>query len=100
MAEYVNMFTVSVMVTVLFLGGWYVPGLSRIFEPGSVPYALASHGAFLAKIIFFLFLYIWIRGTLPRFRFDQLMNFGWKFLLPLALANVILTIVIVYFLNS
>ena len=100
MAEYVNMFTVSVMVTVLFLGGWYIPGLSHIFEPGSIPYAIASHVGFLLKIFFFLFLYIWIRGTLPRFRFDQLMNFGWKFLLPLALANVILTIVLVYFLNN
>ncbi|HEX6126262.1 MAG TPA: NADH-quinone oxidoreductase subunit NuoH [Pyrinomonadaceae bacterium] len=100
MAEYVNMFTVSVMVTVLFLGGWYVPGLSRVFEPGSIPYAVVSHFAFIGKICAFLFFYIWVRGTLPRFRFDQLMNFGWKFLLPLALANVILTIVIVYFLNS
>jgi len=100
MAEYVNMFTVSVMVTVLFLGGWYTPGLGRIFEVGSVPYAIASHVGFLAKIFFFLFFYIWVRGTLPRFRFDQLMNFGWKFLLPLALANVILTIIIVYFLNA
>ena len=99
MAEYVNMFTVSVMCTVLFLGGWYVPGLSHVFEVGSIPYALVSHVAFLGKICAFLFLYIWIRGTLPRFRFDQLMNFGWKFLLPVALANVILTIVIVYFLN-
>lgn len=99
MAEYVNMFTVSVMCTVLFLGGWYVPGLSHIFEPGSIPYALASHVAFLGKICSFLFLFIWIRGTLPRFRFDQLMNFGWKFLLPVALGNVILTIVIVFFLN-
>jgi len=99
MAEYVNMFTVSVMVTVLFLGGWYVPGLSYLFEVGSIPYALASHVLFIGKICLFLFLYIWIRGTLPRFRFDQLMNFGWKFLLPVALANVILTIVIVYFLN-
>ncbi len=99
MAEYVNMFTVSVMCTVLFLGGWYVPGLSHVFEVGSIPYALVSHLAFLGKIFAFLFLYIWIRGTLPRFRFDQLMNFGWKFLLPVALANVILTIVIVYFLN-
>jgi NADH-quinone oxidoreductase subunit H len=99
MAEYVNMFTVSVMCTVLFLGGWYVPGLSYLFEPGSIPYALVSHIAFIGKICAFLFLYIWIRGTLPRFRFDQLMNFGWKFLLPVALANVILTIVIVYFLN-
>lgn len=99
MAEYVNMFTVSVMCTVLFLGGWYVPGLSHIFDVGSIPYALVSHIAFIGKICAFLFFYIWVRGTLPRFRFDQLMNFGWKFLLPLALANVILTIVIVYFLN-
>jgi len=99
MAEYVNMFTVSVMATTLFLGGWYVPGLSRVFDVGSVPYALVSHAAFIGKICMFLFLYIWIRGTLPRFRFDQLMNFGWKFLLPLALGNVILTIVIVYLLN-
>ncbi|HEY0458833.1 MAG TPA: NADH-quinone oxidoreductase subunit NuoH [Pyrinomonadaceae bacterium] len=100
MAEYVNMFTVSVMCTVLFLGGWYVPGLGHILEPGSIPYAIVSHIAFIGKICAFLFLYIWIRGTLPRFRFDQLMNFGWKFLLPLALVNVFLTIVIVYFLNS
>lgn len=99
MAEYVNMFTVSVLGTVLFLGGWYVPGLSHIFEIGSIPYALVSHVAFIAKICGFLFFYIWVRGTLPRFRFDQLMNFGWKFLLPLALANVILTILVVYFLN-
>ncbi|MDQ3129722.1 MAG: NADH-quinone oxidoreductase subunit NuoH [Acidobacteriota bacterium] len=99
MAEYVNMFTVSVMIVTLFLGGWYLPGLSYIFAPGSIPYALVSHVGFIGKICAFLFLYIWIRGTLPRFRFDQLMNFGWKFLLPLALANVILTIVLVYFLN-
>ncbi len=99
MAEYVNMFTVSVIGTTLFLGGWYVPGLSHIFDPGSIPYALVSHIAFIGKICGFLFLYIWIRGTLPRFRFDQLMNFGWKFLLPVALGNVVLTIVIVYFLN-
>ncbi len=100
MAEYVNMFTVSVMCVTLFLGGWYVPGLGKILTPGSIPYALVSHVAFIGKICAFLFLYIWIRGTLPRFRFDQLMNFGWKFLLPLAILNVILTIVIVYFLNS
>lgn len=109
MAEYVNMFTVSVMATVLFLGGWYLPGLAWFagliglggwIFPGSVLYALISHVAFIGKICAFLFFYIWVRGTLPRFRFDQLMNFGWKFLLPLALANVILTIVVVYFLNS
>lgn len=99
MAEYVNMFTVSVLAVVLFLGGWYIPGLSYIFEFGSIPYALVSHIGFLLKIFAFLFLYIWVRGTLPRFRFDQLMSFGWKFLLPIALANVFFTIVIVYFLN-
>jgi NADH-quinone oxidoreductase subunit H len=99
MAEYVNMFTVSVMCTVLFLGGWYVPGLGHLLEVGSLPYALVSHIVFIGKICAFLFLYIWIRGTLPRFRFDQLMNFGWKFLLPVALANVILTVIVVFFLN-
>ena len=99
MAEYVNMFTVSVMCTVLFLGGWYVPGLSHLFDVGSIPYALVSHVSFLGKICAFLFLFIWIRGTLPRFRFDQLMNFGWKFLLPVALGNVIVTTIVVFFLN-
>lgn len=99
MAEYVNMFTVSVMCTVLFLGGWYVPGLSHIFEVGSIPYALVSLIAFVGKACCFLFLYIWVRGTLPRFRFDQLMNFGWKFLLPVALANVIITTIVVFFFN-
>lgn len=108
MAEYVNMFTVSVMIVTLFLGGWYVPGLDLFARTigieewlgvGTVLYALVSHVGFLLKICAFLFLYIWVRGTLPRFRFDQLMNFGWKFLLPVALGNVILTIIVVYFLN-
>ena len=111
MAEYVNMFTVSVMVVTLFLGGWYTPGIGWLgallaskfgiswFVAGSIGYALLSHISFLLKIFFFLFFYIWVRGTLPRFRFDQLMNFGWKFLLPVALANVVLTIIVVYFLN-
>ena len=83
MAEYVNMFTVSVLATTLFLGGFNGPGVEQLPVLG-VFY-------FLAKIVFFLFLYIWLRGTLPRFRFDQLMNFGWKFLLPVAILNVILT---------
>jgi NADH-quinone oxidoreductase subunit H len=90
MAEYVNMFTVSVLATTLFLGGWNGPGVAQFPLLGVV--------YFLLKITFFLFLYIWLRGTLPRFRFDQLMNFGWKFLLPLAIVNVILTSTVVYFL--
>ena len=99
MAEYVNMFTVSVMCVTLFLGGWYIPGLGHILEPGGIPYALVSHVGFLFKIFAFLFLYIWVRGTLPRFRFDQLMNFGWKFLLPVAIGNVVLTIVAIWLWN-
>ncbi|HEV7642952.1 MAG TPA: NADH-quinone oxidoreductase subunit NuoH [Pyrinomonadaceae bacterium] len=99
MAEYVNMFTVSVMIVTLFLGGWHVPYLNLAFAEGSLPYAAISVGAFLAKIFFFLFFYIWVRGTLPRFRFDQLMNFGWKFLLPLGIFNVFITALAVYFWN-
>ena len=83
MAEYVNMFTVSMLATTLFLGGWNGPGVQQ--------FPLLGVFYFLGKVIFFLFLYIWLRGTLPRFRFDQLMNFGWKFLLPVALFNIILT---------
>ncbi len=108
MAEYVNMFTVSVLGVTLFLGGWYIPGLDWLarmiglewlFGDGTIGYALISHLGFLTKIFAFLFFYIWVRGTLPRFRFDQLMNFGWKFLLPVALGNVILTVILVFLLN-
>lgn len=108
MAEYINMFTISVMGVTLFLGGWYIPaldwtartlGLERLFGVGTIGYAIVSHIGFLIKIFAFLFLYIWVRGTLPRFRFDQLMNFGWKFLLPVALGNVILTVILVFLLN-
>jgi NADH-quinone oxidoreductase subunit H len=100
MAEYVNMFTVSAMCTTLFLGGWHVPGLSHLVAYGSIPYAIISVIAFFAKIFGFLFFYIWVRGSLPRFRFDQLMNFGWKFLLPAAILNVVLTITFVFILNA
>jgi NADH-quinone oxidoreductase subunit H len=86
MAEYVNMMTVSVLATTLFLGGWNGPWVKDIPWLGPV--------WFLAKVFFFLFLYIWLRGTLPRFRYDQLMNFGWKALLPAALFNVVLASVI------
>jgi NADH-quinone oxidoreductase subunit H len=57
---------------------------------------LVSVLGFLAKVIFFLFLYIWLRATLPRFRFDQLMSFGWKFLLPAAIFNILLTATLIF----
>jgi len=97
LAEYINMFTVSMLATTLFLGGWNVPFAEDIFGRGTILFALVSVIGFLVKIIFFLFLYIWIRGTLPRFRFDQLMNFGWKFLLPLALLNIFITATLIFF---
>jgi NADH-quinone oxidoreductase subunit H len=97
MAEYVNMFTVSMLATTLFLGGWNVPFLDLIFAPGSAIFAIISAIGFIVKVIFFLFLYIWLRGTLPRFRFDQLMNFGWKFLLPVAILNIVLTATVMFF---
>lgn len=92
MAEYVNMVVVSALATTLFLGGWSGPGIS--YDPatgqlaGGIPMALLALGYFLAKVFFFLYLYMWLRATLPRFRYDSLMQFGWKALLPLSLANI------------
>ena len=97
LAEYINMFTVSMLATTLFLGGWNVPFAEDIFGRGTFLFGLVSAIGFLLKIVFFLFLYIWLRGTLPRFRFDQLMNFGWKVLLPLALLNIFITATIIVF---
>lgn len=96
LAEYINMFTVSMLATTLFLGGWNVPFAEDIFGRGSFMFGLVSVLGFLAKIVFFLFIYIWLRGTLPRFRFDQLMNFGWKVLLPLALLSIFITATILF----
>ena len=90
MAEYANMITVACLATLLFLGGWHGP----IFGPPLLQAVLPVFW-FVAKVVAFLFIYIWVRGTLPRFRYDQLMAFGWKFLLPLAIANLIVTALVV-----
>jgi NADH-quinone oxidoreductase subunit H len=90
MAEYLNMITVGCLATLLFFGGWHGP----MFGPPLLQAVLPVIW-FAVKVFFFIFLYIWIRGTLPRFRYDQLMAFGWKFLLPLAIANIIVTSLIV-----
>jgi NADH-quinone oxidoreductase subunit H len=86
MAEYANIVTVSCLATLLFFGGWLGP----VFGPPLLR-ALLPVLWFCLKVFCFLFLYIWIRGTLPRFRYDQLMAFGWKFLLPVGLLNVLVT---------
>jgi NADH-quinone oxidoreductase subunit H len=90
LAEYVNMITVSCVATLVFLGGWMGP----LFGPAWLV-AILPTLYFLIKVSFFLFLYIWVRGTLPRFRYDQLMSFGWKVLVPLALANVLVTSLVI-----
>ena len=90
MAEYANMITVACLASILFLGGWHGP----IFGPPLLQSLLPIFW-FVLRVFGFLFLYIWIRGTLPRFRYDQLMAFGWKFLFPLAIANLIVTALIV-----
>jgi NADH-quinone oxidoreductase subunit H len=75
----------------LFFGGWDVPFTARDnIGPFSKWLSLLSIGIFLAKILFFLFLFMWVRWTVPRFRYDQLMSLGWKFMLPLALVYIVL----------
>jgi NADH-quinone oxidoreductase subunit H len=93
MAEYANMITVSCVATLLFLGGASSP-FGHLFDhvaSGIFGTALFSIFWFVAKVFSFLLLYIWVRGTLPRFRYDQLMAFGWKFLLPVAMVNILAT---------
>jgi NADH-quinone oxidoreductase subunit H len=90
MAEYANMITVACLATLLFLGGWHGPLVGPPIVQAILPVFW-----FAVKVFGFLFLYIWVRGTLPRFRYDQLMAFGWKFLLPLAIANLVVTALIV-----
>ena len=99
MAEYVNMITVAVLCANLFLGGWHsgVPGLPETLSGlGFLPawlqaFPLPGFVYFAVKVSVVLFTFIWMRGTLPRFRYDQLMDFGWKVLVPVAMVNILLT---------
>jgi NADH-quinone oxidoreductase subunit H len=91
MAEEFNVITSSCIAVTLFFGGWMGPGVGRL--------PILSLFYFVAKVFVIVFVFVWIRFTLPRFRYDQLMGFGWKFLLPLAIANVVITATIVMFTN-
>jgi len=90
-AEYANMLTQSAMLATLFFGGWDIPFMTAD-NTGAVsgPLVLLSVVIMMAKTLFFMFFYIWIRWTLPRFRYDQLMSLGWKFLLPIALGYIVI----------
>ena len=81
LAEYLNVITVSTLAVLLFFGGWYL---------GPIPPVIV----FLVKVVIMIFVYIWLRGTFPRLRYDMLMRLGWKVLLPLAIANVVVTAIV------
>ncbi|WP_427891442.1 NADH-quinone oxidoreductase subunit NuoH [Kribbella sp. GL6] len=87
LAEYVNMGTVSAMATTLFLGGWHAPWPISFWDGANSGYWPVLW--FMGKVLCFLFVFVWLRGTLPRLRYDQFMHFGWKRLMPLALVWIL-----------
>jgi len=94
LGEYANMFVASAMMVTLFFGGWSLP-----FAPFNAPatalwVGAVQIGVFLAKVVCFLFLFIWVRWTVPRFRYDQLMALGWKIFIPLTIVNILLVAVV------
>lgn len=93
-SEYINMFISGAVISTLFLGGYHFPGIDRL---GLSPNAMAIAGFFILfmKISFIGFLYMWVRWTLPRFRYDQLMRLGWRSLIPLAILNILITGVVI-----
>jgi NADH-quinone oxidoreductase subunit H len=95
-AEYVNMFVSSAIISTLYFGGYNFPGMDYFADS---PNTLAVLGvmAMFAKIFFFIFFFMWIRWTIPRFRYDQLMNLGWKIFIPLSILNILITGLLVLF---
>ena len=95
MSEYIGMLVMSSMAVICFMGGWTLPP----FITGALPILLAVPGIiwFLLKMYFHIFLFYWIRATVPRYRYDQLMSLGWKILLPLALLNIVVTSIVKFF---
>ncbi len=92
-AEYINMFISSAVISALFFGGFNFPGMDFLAEKGLDPnwITLIGTAGYFMKIIFFIFFFMWVRWTIPRFRYDQLMNLGWKSLIPIALLNLAVT---------
>ncbi|CAN5538167.1 NADH-quinone oxidoreductase subunit NuoH [soil metagenome] len=94
MAEYVNMMTAAAFISTLFLGGWRGPAFMNALIPGMAEWPIVW---LVLKMALFMFLFIWLRGSLPRFRYDQLMRFGWIWLFEIALLSALLTAVVVAF---
>ena len=109
MAEFIEMVTIGAIMTILFLGAWHIPFLTTatllswfdfLGTTGSNLVVMLIHlGVFFAKVVFFIYLQMVIRWTLPRFRYDQIMKLGWKILLPLSLANILVTGLVILALN-
>jgi NADH-quinone oxidoreductase subunit H len=95
-AEYANMFISATIISVLFFGGYNYPGMQWMVENVGVNTAnILGIAVLFAKICFFIFFYMWVRWTIPRFRYDQLMHLGWKILIPLSIANIIVTGIVI-----
>ena len=101
-AEYINMFISSVIMATLFFGGYDIPFVNeQTLQSGIGQWAvLLQVLCLLLKVAIFLFIFMWVRWTIPRFRYDQLMNLGWKVLIPLALVNMLATGGVLLFLNK
>ncbi len=101
MAEYAAMVVVSAVAATVFLGGWYFPFVYRLEEAGQHNlYVLVSLLVFLVKVSVILYIYFWLRWTLPRFRYDQLMDIGWKWLIPSALINIVLSALAIFIVQA
>src|ERR671921_2720981 len=96
MAEYAAMVVVAGVATTVFLGGWYFPGVFMLTGGAGNLYVLLSLVVFIAKMAVLLYLYFWLRWTFPRYRYDQLMDLGWKWMIPASLLNIVWTALTVF----
>ncbi|MBL7750997.1 MAG: NADH-quinone oxidoreductase subunit H, partial [Chitinophagaceae bacterium] len=98
-AEYINMFMSGVMMSTLYFGGYDIPFVNEALWGDHWWVGLIGFGVLMTKALIFVFIFMWIRWTIPRFRYDQLMNLGWKNLIPLALINMLITALVVLWRN-
>lgn len=100
-AEYANMFISATIISVIFFGGYHFPGMAWVNENWGINIgALLGFLTLFGKICFFIFFYMWVRWTIPRFRYDQLMHLGWKILIPLAVINIMVTGIVMVLFNK
>jgi NADH-quinone oxidoreductase subunit H len=99
-AEYINMFVSAAVMATLYFGGYNYPGMDWVAtQVGPIAAPLIGTGVLFFKIFIFIFFFMWVRWTIPRFRYDQLMNLGWKVLIPLAIANIVITGIVIAVIN-